>query len=270
MGTIEFAMASPGHIGTLIPEVQALLLHFILTDDDEVNRRALEDPELLDLFDTLYAEKNFRLLSIFSEGWMVWTTRRPVHRIEDFSGMRIRVMTSPLLIAAYRAYGASPTPLPYGEVYSALQLNMIDAQVNPVFAIQEMSFYEVSDYMVFGRHAPFIATSVTNKAFYDGLPPERRELVDTVVAELNPHLFEVQRQFNAERLDLIRERKPSLNIVESLDDAEWERFREASLPVRDRFVELAGPRGAEVLAALEAAVARAQEAADADRDADDR
>ena len=54
-------------------------------------------------------------------------------------------MTSPLLWRAYDAYGASPTPLPYSEVYSGLQLHMIDGQVNPIFAIEEMSFYEVTD-----------------------------------------------------------------------------------------------------------------------------
>lgn len=258
MGTVQFAMASPGHLGTLIPEVQVLLLHFVLSDDPDVNRRVLGDPELRAAFRALYQEKGLDLLSIFSEGWMVWTGNRALRTPADFAGFRMRTMTSPLLLAAYRAYGASPSPLPYGEVYSALQLNMIDGQVNPVFAIQEMSFYEVSSHMIFARHAPFVATAAANRAFIEGLEPERRAMVMEVIAEVDAYVDEVQRAYNAERLDLITERRPGLEIVTELTEAEREAFREASLPVRDMFVRLAGPRGAEILELLLETVARAE------------
>lgn len=257
MDSIQFAMASPGHLGKLIPEVQAFLLHFLLTDDETINNRALGDPALREAFDAIYAEKGLSLLSILSEGWMVWTTQKPIRRPEDFAGVKIRTMTSPLLLAAYRAYGASPTPLPYGEVYSALQLNMIDAQVNPVFAIQEMSFYEVVQYMIFARHAPFITTAVSNRAFLDGLRPADRQLVLDTIDALQAFNLETQRKFNLERLDLIRERKPSLQIIPELSEDERAAFREASRPVYEQFTRLAGPRGAEMLEAIREAVARA-------------
>lgn len=257
-GILQFAMASPGHLGTLIPEVQAFLLHFVLSDDDEVNRRALADPELLAAFDRLYAEKGFKLLSFFSEGWQVWTTRVPVREPEDFRGVKFRVMTSPLLLAAYAAYGASPTPLPYSEVYSALQLNMIDGQVNPVFAIQEMSFHEVTDYLVFANQAPFVTSAVASRRFYDELSPERRRLLDEVVRELDDWVFDVQRRFNDERLELIRERRPDIRILR-LDPQERARFRAAARPVRKRFVELAPENGPQVLELLERAIERARQ-----------
>lgn len=258
MGIIQFAMASPGHLGKIIPEVQVLLLHFVLSDDMEVNRRALHDPKLVATFDELYREKNFKLLSIFSEGWMVWTTKKDIRRPEDFEGVKIRVMTSPLLLAAYKAYGASPTPLSYGEVYSALQLNMIDAQVNPVFAIQEMSFYEVTDWMIFGRQAPFVSTAVTNAEFFDELPLARKEMVLETIAELDDYIFEIQKEFNAERMELILERKPELNVTRQLTEEERTAFRDASLIVRDQFVDLVGPSGKEVLNTLLGAVERAE------------
>jgi tripartite ATP-independent transporter DctP family solute receptor len=247
MGTIQFAMASPGHLGTLMPEIQVLLLHFVLSDDDRVNQMVLSDPELRSQFDVLYQEKGLKLLSIFSEGWMVWTTKDLIRTPKDFEGVKMRVMTSPLLLAAYAAYGASPTPLPYGEVYSALQLNMIDGQVNPVFAIQEMSFYEVSDYMIFARHAPFIATAVTNQEFFEELPPDQRQMVLEIIEELQGYIHETQRQFNAERMEIIRTNKPGLQIIPQLSAAERERFQEASLGVRDIYLRMAGPRGKALL-----------------------
>lgn len=259
LDVVQFAMASPGHVGKLIPEIQVFLLHFLFSDDPKVNNKALnEDPQLFEAIDSLYARKNFRLLSIFSEGWQVWTTDRPIQKPSDFEGVKMRVMTSPLLIAAYAAYGASPTPMPYGEVYSALQLNMIDGQENPIFAIQEMSFYEVTDWMIFPKHAPFITTVITNREFYGSLATDEKSLVDEVVSEMNGYILEEQQAYNRERLDLIRERKPDLNIITELTPEERDAFRAASQVVREQYKAMAGKSGSDLLATLERAVAKHQ------------
>ncbi len=259
MGVIQFAMASPGHLGKLIPEVQVFLLHFVFSNDEEINNKVLNDnPELRRTFDELYARKRLKLLSIFSEGWQVWTMKKQIRTPEDFRGVKMRVMTSPLLLAAYEAYGASPTPLPYSEVYSALQLNMIDGQENPVFAIQEMSFYEVTDWMIFAKHAPFIATSVTNLEFFDELPAEQQQMVLDVVDELNDYIVDVQQDFNRERLELIRQRKPTLNIVTALTPEQRSAFRKAGKPVRERFFDIAGPEGERLLDELTQAIQSAE------------
>ena len=245
-GTLELATASPGHLGKLIPEVQVFLLHYALPDTADEARRALADPQVAAMLDALYREKGLRYLGAFSEGWQVWTTREPIRSPEDFEGVKFRVMTSPLLVAAYQAYGASPTPLPYSEVYGALQLRMIDGQVNPIFAIQEMSFYEVTDYLVFAGQAQFVTTIAANPEWIESLPADRRELLVGTIAELEPEIAEIEERYNRERLDIIRERRPEIEVIE-LTAEERARFREASLPVRDVYLEMAGPRGRELL-----------------------
>jgi tripartite ATP-independent transporter DctP family solute receptor len=256
MGALQFITASPGHIGKLVPEVQAFLLHYVFSADDEVNRRVLSSPALRAYLDQLYRPKGLRFLALLPEGWQVWTTNRPVRRPADFAGLKLRVMTSPLLIAAYAAYGANPTPLAYGEVYGALQLGMIDGQVNPIFAVQEMSFYEVTDHLVMPRQAPFVTTVASNPAFFDGLSAERRALVEEVVDELNAFVFDVQERFNRERLELIRRARPDLQISE-LSAAEGALFRERSRSVRDDFVGMVGASGAALLELLDREVAQA-------------
>ncbi len=255
-GTLELAMSSPGHLGKLIPEVQAFLLHYLLSPDPAVNARALRDPDLRAHLDALYRAKGLSFLTAFGEGEMVWTTRSPVHTPEDLQGVRFRVMTSPLLLASYRAYGASPTPLPYGEVYSGLQLHMIDAQVNPMFAIEEMSFYEVTDHLVFPRHAEFITTVAASPAWLEGLAPERRALVRRVVDDLQEEIDRIQREANAERLETIRSRRPEIDVIE-LTAEERAAFAARAAEVRAEFLREVGPDGRALVAHIERAVEEA-------------
>lgn len=257
-GAVQFAMASPGHLGKVIPAAQVLLLHFVFSSDNEVNQTVLGESNLLrDHFDRLYRPKGLKFLALYPEGWQVWTTRKAIRKPEDFAGVKMRVMTSPILIEAYEAYGASPTPLPYGEVYSALQLKMIDGQVNPIFAIEEMSFHEVTDYLIFARQAQFVTSVVTNPEFFDGLPEHRQRMIREIVAELTPYIFDVQERYNLERLRKIKEEKPEIQIIQ-LTEEERDAFRRASLPVREKFVDMVGSDGASLLDLLTAEIRRVE------------
>lgn len=208
MGVVEFAMASPGSLGKFIPEMQVFLLHFVLPENPRQTQELLSDPKLVAYFDELYAPKGLKLLSIFSEGDMVWTMNKQVRCPDDFKGVKMRVMTSPLLLAAYGVYGASPTPMPYAEVYSGLQLNMIDGQVNPVFAIERQKFHEVTPWLIFPGHSSFVTTCAANRDFFGTLSADHRLLVTSVVKELDDYIFDVQTRFQTERLkSIIRDKR---------------------------------------------------------------
>lgn len=282
MGVIDLAMASPGSLGKFIPELQVFLLHFVLPHDERTTQRLLSDPELVAYFDELYAPKGLKLLSIFSEGEMAWTMKKEVRSPRDFRGLKMRVMTSPILLAAYSAYGASPTPMPYSEVYSGLQLNMIDGQVNPIFAIERQKFHEVTSWLIFPGHTSFITTCAANRDFFNGLPPVQRELVANVIDELDDYIFDVQTRFQTERLKTILQDKQrqqselylcgdltrfldsltpeerselidnneSLHLVPELSAEERDAFKQASKKVREVFLRIGGPRSAEVLQRL--------------------
>lgn len=245
-GSIQFSMASPGHIGKMIPEVQVLLLHYLFSDDGAVNREVLRDDEIRGTFDELFAEKGFKLLSVFSEGWQVWSANQPIRSPEDFEGVKFRVMTSPFLMASYDAYGASATPLAYSEVYSALQLKMVDGQVNPVFAIEEMSFFEVNDHLIFANQAEFYSTCLVNRKFYERLSAKERQWVDESIEELRDFIYETQVKFNEERLQTILEKKPNTKVVR-LNPEERSKFRKAAQPVHQQFTEATGARGERLL-----------------------
>lgn len=264
-GAIHFAMSSPGHLGKLIPAVQVFLLHYLLPSDDNLNKTLLApNGEIVQLFKKLYREKGFQLLDFYPEGWNVWTTNKEITKPEDFSGLKIRVMTTPLLLAAYEAYGANPTPMAYSEIYSGLQLKMIDGQVNPIFAIQEMSFYEVSDHMIFPGHSQFITSAIANDDFYDALDPELKKIVDLTIKDLNGYIFEVQKNYNEDRLKIIKENRPDLNIVR-LTPAQQEAFKKKAEKVKDIFIELSPEHGQRLLKQIESIVDEAVDKAQEDQ-----
>lgn len=259
-GALELTFASPGHLADLIPEVGVFTLHFVLSEYNDVNRQVLSDERVHDLFQRVYNDEDLQLLAIVPEGWMVWSGDKPLRTLEDFEDFRIRTMTSPILVESYRAYGANPTPMPYAEVYSGLQLGQIDGQVNPIFAIEEMSFYEEQDYLTSGRHAQFVATLAASGRWFESLTDEHRSLVLEVRDELVEWIDREQIRFNEDRLQQILD-EGGTEWVE-LTDEEREAFRQASLGVRDIYLEQTGELGPEILETLLEMV----EAAEAERE----
>lgn len=251
-GAIQFANASPGHLGTMVPEIQVFSIPYLLSQDNAANKKVLtESPTIYERLGSDFEEKGLKLLTMYPEGEMVWTANREIRTPEDFDNFKMRTMVSPMLVEAYEAFGASPTPMPYGEVYGGLQLKQIDGQVNPIFAIEEMKFYEVSDYMIFSGEQQFTTTVVTNSDWYNAdITEEQQQMIEETVAELADYIFDVQAQFNEERLEKIKEAKPSLEIIE-LTAEERAAFEERAQRVRDKYVEMVGDEGREVLDALD-------------------
>ncbi|MEH6386628.1 TRAP transporter substrate-binding protein DctP [Pseudomonas profundi] len=248
-GSIEMAFGS-GFLGGTVPESQLFSLNFVLTDDEKKNAEVLNHPDfrkhpaLIEAFN----ERDLHPLAIVPEGWQVWTANTAIRTPEDFQGLAIRTMDNRLLNETYSAYGADPTTMEYGELYSGLQLGQLDGNIQPVFAHQEMDFYQVQDYMIFANQAQFIATFMANQSWYENLSDERKDLIEEVVVELVPYIHDVQTRLNTERLDIITENSDIELIY--LTAEERAAFRERSLPVRDVFVEMVGERGETLLNAL--------------------
>jgi len=251
-GDLNFAFQSPGHLGSYIPEVQVFSIHYLFPTDAAVLEKMLrKGPNTYTTLQKYYRKHRLELLSIIQEGWQIWTANKPLRKPADFEGVTFRVMSSPLLITAYRLYGAYVVTVPYGQIYQDLALGKIDAETQPFFAIQEMRFYEVQEYMINARQLPFIATFVANHAFIDKLPAEIRAMIDEAVEGANEFIFDYEDDLNRQRKQMILETKPSMKYIE-LTAAEIDAFRERSRKLRQKYLEMGGEGAAEVLEAVEA------------------
>lgn len=259
---VQAAISTPNITASIVEENQVFSIPFVFSDEMEVNREVLRSSSALneDLAG-IYRERGVEVLSYWTEGFMAWTSNRPIEEPEGMEGLRIRTMTSPMLLRSYEQIGANPMPMDAGEIYTALQTHMIDATENPLFFIHSGNTYEVQDYLTLGRHDIYVTSTIMNADFLEGLPAEDRETVEEVVDELDEWVFELQEEMNDDALAAMEE--STVEITE-LTDEQRETYREMSLPAREDYAETAGQPGAGILEDLVAEIEQAEAALEAD------
>ena len=249
-GDLHFAFQSPGHLGSYIPEVQVFSIHYLFPTDFKLLEKILrKGPHTYKALQKYYRKHKLELLSIIEEGWQIWTANKPLRKPADFEGITFRVMSSPLLITAYRLYGAYVITVPYSQIYDDLALGRIDAETQPFFAIQEMKFYEVQDYMIKANQLPFIGTFAANHMFIEGLPDDIRDMINIAIEGANEYIFDFEPRLNEKRRQMIMAAKPSMKYIE-LTDKEINAFKEKSKRLRQKYLAMGGEGAKEVLDAV--------------------
>jgi TRAP-type C4-dicarboxylate transport system substrate-binding protein len=248
-GSIQFTFASIGTLGGLIPEAQALLLHDTFSRHDEINHQLIVQPDAWqDELAEAYLARGLALVGLLNQGWMIWTADRSLRDIADFRGLRVRTMPAPLLRAEYDHYGARSTPISEQELYGALELNIVDAQVGTLAMVEHLGLDAHQSYLIRPKLAGAVTSLIAKPAFLDGLAPEDRRLVLDVVAELADEAYWLQREVDEANLAKIRAR--SEIVVIDLEDAQREVFSAAARDVRDAFLESADDRVARIATRL--------------------
>ncbi|MWD26240.1 C4-dicarboxylate ABC transporter [Aquicoccus sp. SCR17] len=251
-GILQFVDQSPGFTGSLIPEAQVFFVPYLLPQDQEsLNKFFSNSKAINEMFPELYAEQGLELLTMFPEGEVVMTTKEPVKAPGDLNEVKFRVMTNPLLVESYKAFGATPTPLPWGEVYGGLQTNIIQGQENPMFFVESTKMYEVTDYITFTGHNNFTTAVMANKDFYDGLSEEDQKVIEDATDVAFEYILDYQEGLTEEALEKIKEAKPSMTVTR-LSEEERQPFMDAADDVEQQFLEMTGDSGKKILDQMKA------------------
>jgi len=251
-GILQFVDQSPGFTGSLIPEAQVFFVPDLLPQDTDALAEFFRTSKAInEMFPALYAEQGLELLTMFPEGEVCITTQEPVESPADLNQVKVRVMTNPLLVESYQAFGATPTPLPWGEVYGALQTGIIQGQENPMFFIESTKMYEVTEVITCMGHNNFTTAVMANQDFYDGLSDEDQQVVQDAIDVAFDHIIEYQKGLHEESLEKIKAAKPSMQ-VNILTEEQRQPFIEAGQQVEDRFIEMTGDSGKEILDQMKA------------------
>lgn len=251
MGVVDFVFSDYAWISAFVPQAQVLALNYLFPTEKFTEKLdwMVRKGTFMPLLEENFRNNNMVPLSIMFEGWQWVGSQKPINTLEDMNGMKIRVMSSKLLIEDYRAYGTSPTPINYGEIYSGLQMGLIDAQVQPLFAHYSMKFYEVQKHITQLGNEPFLGIPTANKDFFEGLTPEaRREMRDFWVNAIIPAGQWIAEK-NGEDMKKMQEANPELTFT-TLDDTAKDAFKEAAKTVYPIYVELGGEGAQLILDAL--------------------
>jgi len=256
-GILQFVDQSPGFTGSLIPEAQVFFVPYLLPTDQAQLARFYKDSKAInEMFPKLYAQQGLELLVMFPEGEVAMTTKAPVNSCADLNEVKFRVMTNPLLVESYKAFGATPTPLPWGEVYGGLQTNIIQGQENPTFFLYSTKIYEVTDYITYAGHNNFTTAVMANKDFFDGLGAEDQAAVREASAAAYDYIADYQQGLAQSELAKIKEAKPEMTVT-VLTEEQRKCFKDAAVDVEAKFIEMTGDNGKAILEQMKADLAAA-------------
>lgn len=132
-------------------------------------------------------------------------TTKPLNSIEDFKGLKIRVPTNVIQLKGQEVLGAKPTPMPLGEVYTALQQGTIDGVENPVALLYYGKFHEVAKYLLLDAHVYNMTTIVVGTKFYNSLSPDIQKLLVETCKEAGAYQNELSEKADAEILQKLKD-----------------------------------------------------------------
>ena len=159
-------------------------------NDLDVAYELLSKGQSRETLEDIYRGSKLVLIDIYPQAFREMSSNIPVNAIEDFKGINIRTMDNPYHMAYWRALGANPTPLAFGELYISLQQGLLDAQENPLDTILSAKLAEQQDYIITTDHVLFAATFVMNKEFYDSMPKDYQDLLTITMADTNKETIE--------------------------------------------------------------------------------
>lgn len=178
MGTIQMAALSSGPLPGIFPEIMVFDMPYLFSSE-KVAYEVLDGPVGQEILDMLREKTGVRGLVWGENGFRHFTNSiRPIEKPSDVKGLKIRTMENPAHMAIVRALGGDPTPMSFGEVYTALSQKTIDGQENPISLIVSMRFYEAQDYLTLDGHVynPYIL--LINDEFYNSLDDEIKKAID--------------------------------------------------------------------------------------------
>lgn len=184
MGTIQMCLADTGYVANLAKEYNILQLPFIFRDYDHLNK-VLGSDIVKDKMDAVLASScGIHALSWYPDGLRDFLMNTPVNTVADFKGCKLRSMESDVIIDCIEALGASATPIAWGEVYTAIQTNVVEGLEAAPTSLYSSKFYEVADKLIKTEHINLGVTLLINENFYQSLPEEYQTIVTEVMEEI--------------------------------------------------------------------------------------
>ncbi len=230
-GTLEMAVMNTGILASVAKELAIFDFPFLFANEKESD--ALVDGPVGRKLHAKLEEKGLIGLSYWELGYrQITNSKRPLNKVEDIEGLKLRVIPNPINVAWVKALGANPTPLPFPEVYAALEQKAIDGQENPVSVIAANKFWEVQKNIALTNHQYNPQSVIFSKKIWDTLSAAEKKILDDSADEAAKSQREQSRAAVATNLELLRKNGMA---VTQFPPAEVAKLREKMKPVVAQF-----------------------------------
>ena len=176
LGTIDVGFIASSVLTSFVPEYALLDVPFSIQDEEHA-ARVVEGKVGQYLSDQLLTKQLIRTLGYYQNGYRHIFSTKPIDSIEDFHGLKIRTMETPIHQAAFTALGAMPTPMAFGEVFTALQQGTIDAAENSLDNIYSQNFHEVTKHVTLSGHVSGFVVCCMSEKSWEKIPEEYHEAI---------------------------------------------------------------------------------------------
>jgi tripartite ATP-independent transporter DctP family solute receptor len=242
-GTQEMVCTSSSPLVGIVKELGVFDLPFLFANEREADA-VLDGPagryfnaklEAAGLVNLAYWENGFRNLT---------NSKRAVNRLEDFEGVKLRVMQSNIFLDTFRTLGTNAVPMAFPEVFTALETKTIDGQENPFVTIETSKFNEVQKFLSVTRHAytPFLV--LYSKKLWDQLNPQEQAVLREAAMEGQKAQRAANRTLNEKSLSSLRSKGMQVNEIST---AEQNRIRAKVAPVYDKHKDTIGAEAIKVV-----------------------
>ncbi|PYE90053.1 TRAP transporter substrate-binding protein [Phyllobacterium leguminum] len=222
VGTVkEFALWDVPFLFANDKEADAVL-------DGPVGQKLLDSLQAQGLVGLVYWENGFRNLT---------NNRHKIEKAEDLKGVKLRVMQNPVYLETFNAAGANAVPLPFSELFTALETGTVDGQENPYTTILSSKFFEVQKYLTVSNHVYSPWVILVSKKWWDTLSPDEQKILKE--AAISSRAFERKdtREQSAKALEDLKKAGMEVSVM---PEGEVAKLREIAAPITQKVVDSIG------------------------------
>jgi TRAP-type transport system periplasmic protein len=230
-GTIEVSMMAPAQLVGNFKDFLVLDFPFAFANEREADvvldgplgRKLLEPMPERGLVGLAYMEQGYRSIT---------NSKRPITKLEDIQGLKIRTILNPLYIDMLNALGANAVPMPFPELYTALETGTVDGQENPYSTVEASKFDEVQKYFSNTKHIYNSQLLLVSKKFWDSLSDEEKKIVEEAANETRDYQRKVAREMDEKSRQALVKNGMQINDISPDEIA---RMREKVKPVVEKY-----------------------------------
>lgn len=229
LGTVNMTVVNGAVITNFVPKADVFNLPFIFKNTQHLYKTV--DGEAGDIVAKELEAKGVKVLAWWSAPERsIFNSKKPIEKLEDLKGLKIRVTQNPVSIATFNALGALATPMAYGEVYSGMQQRAIDGAENDPLSYDTMKFYEVAKYYSITNHFMVACPFIIDLKYFNGLPQEIQQAISEAAVIGRDEMRTYTEKRVEETLKALQEKGAIVNKIEDLSP-----FRKAVEPVYQEF-----------------------------------